>query len=181
MSLLLLVCRCWQMWVVSKQLQSIERFRARACKGPIPSSCLSFRPLPLSPSPPFLCLRPTTTTPFTKTTHSTPHTTTTEKSSLESLTNTLGVPLGTAKAMVFKKRALLQLAPDEILNRVRQVADIVGVTTDQAIEMVTIQPGLLFDTQVCLRGGGGPFEGVAAVGEMHQFNVHVIRRCAVSR
>jgi hypothetical protein len=31
---------------------------------------------------------------------------------------------------------------------VRQVADIVGVTTDQAIEMVTIQPGLLFDTQV---------------------------------
>jgi hypothetical protein len=32
--------------------------------------------------------------------------------------------------------------------RVRQVADIVGVTTDQAIEMVTIQPGLLFDTQV---------------------------------
>jgi hypothetical protein len=40
------------------------------------------------------------------------------------------------------------LAPDEILNRVRQVADIVGVTTDQAIDMVTIQPGLLFDTQV---------------------------------
>jgi hypothetical protein len=76
---------------------------------------------------------------------------TAEKSSLESLTNTLGVPLGTAKAMVFKKRALLQLAPDEILNRVRQVADVVGVTTDQAIDMVTIQPGLLFDTQV---GGG---------------------------
>lgn len=70
-----------------------------------------------------------------------------QKSSLESLTNTLGVPLGTAKAMVFKKRALLQLAPDEILNRVRKVADVVGVTTDQAIDMVTIQPGLLFDTQ----------------------------------
>jgi hypothetical protein len=58
--------------------------------------------------------------------------------------------------MVFKKKALLQLEPNEILNRVRQVADIVGVTTDQAIEMVTIQPGLLFDTQVRgVQGLGG--------------------------
>jgi hypothetical protein len=71
-----------------------------------------------------------------------------ERMSLEVLTNTLGVPLGTAKAMVFKKRGLLAMAPDELLDRVRTVADVVGVTTDQAIEMVTIQPGLLFDTQV---------------------------------
>jgi hypothetical protein len=71
-----------------------------------------------------------------------------ERVSLEVLTNTLGVPLGTAKAMVFKKRGLLNMAPDELLDRVRTVADVVGVTTDQAIEMVTIQPGLLFDTQV---------------------------------
>eukprot|EP00879_Flechtneria_rotunda_P004312 GHRR01004562.1.p1 GENE.GHRR01004562.1~~GHRR01004562.1.p1 ORF type:complete len:198 (+),score=42.86 GHRR01004562.1:137-730(+) len=70
-----------------------------------------------------------------------------QKGSLERLTNTLGLPLGTAKQMVFKKRALLKLEPSEILERVRQVADVVGVTTDQAIEMVTIQPGLLFDTQ----------------------------------
>eukprot|EP00775_Hariotina_reticulata_P009379 gene9379-9543_t len=77
-----------------------------------------------------------------------------QKMSLEKLTNTLGVPLGTAKQMVFKKRALLNmecglepLQPDELLDLVRQVADVVGVTTDQAIEMVTIQPGLLFDTQ----------------------------------
>ncbi|WIA19527.1 hypothetical protein OEZ85_004136 [Tetradesmus obliquus] len=70
-----------------------------------------------------------------------------QKSSLEVLTNTLGVPLGTAKAMVFKKRGLAAMAPDELLDRVRTVADVVGVTTDQAIEMVTIQPGLLFDTQ----------------------------------
>jgi hypothetical protein len=76
-----------------------------------------------------------------------------ERVSLEVLTNTLGVPLGTAKAMVFKKRGLLNMAPDELLDRVRTVADVVGVTTDQAIEMVTIQPGLLFDTQVGAKGG----------------------------
>ncbi|KAF8058944.1 SRD5A1 [Scenedesmus sp. PABB004] len=70
-----------------------------------------------------------------------------QRMSLEVLTNTLGVPLGTAKTMVFRKRALLGLTPDELLDRVRTVADVVGVTTDQAIEMVTIQPGLLFDTQ----------------------------------
>jgi hypothetical protein len=45
---------------------------------------------------------------------------------------------------------MVYLQPDELLDRVRQVADVVGVTTDQAIEMVTIQPGLLFDTQVTL-------------------------------
>ncbi|KAF6254640.1 hypothetical protein COO60DRAFT_1664290 [Scenedesmus sp. NREL 46B-D3] len=70
-----------------------------------------------------------------------------QRTSLEVLTNTLGVPLGTAKAMVFKKRGLLAMAPGELLDRVRTVADVVGVTTDQAIDMVTIQPGLLFDTQ----------------------------------
>lgn len=44
-----------------------------------------------------------------------------EKTSLEVLTNTLGVPLGTAKQMVFKKRALLSIQPDDLLDRVRQV------------------------------------------------------------
>lgn len=43
------------------------------------------------------------------------------KASLEVLTNTLGVPLGTAKQMVFKKRALLNIQPDDLLDRVRQV------------------------------------------------------------
>lgn len=49
------------------------------------------------------------------------HSASAEKSSLEVLTNTLGVPLGTAKQMVFKKRALLTMQPDELLDRVRQV------------------------------------------------------------
>jgi len=122
---------------------------ARGCSSPLPT------PLhPPLPSPPLL------SSPASASVSANP-----EKSSLESLTNTLGVPLGTAKAMVFKKRALLQLAPDEILNRVRKVADVVGVTTDQAIDMVTIQPGLLFDTQVCVWGGeAGPFEGRAREG-----------------
>eukprot|EP00878_Enallax_costatus_P002658 GHUV01002844.1.p1 GENE.GHUV01002844.1~~GHUV01002844.1.p1 ORF type:complete len:196 (+),score=40.90 GHUV01002844.1:109-696(+) len=70
-----------------------------------------------------------------------------QKSSLSMLVETLGIPLGTAKQMVFKKRGLLKLTQQEILDRMTQVADIVGVTTDQAIEMITIQPGLLFDTQ----------------------------------
>lgn len=64
------------------------------------------------------------------------------------LVETLGIPLGTAKQMVFKKRGLLKLTQQEILDRLTQVADVVGVTTDQAIEMITIQPGLLFETQV---------------------------------
>lgn len=70
-----------------------------------------------------------------------------QRTSLSMLVETLGIPLGTAKQMVFKKRGLSKLTQGEILDRMTQVADIVGVTTDQAIEMITIQPGLLFETQ----------------------------------
>jgi hypothetical protein len=89
-----------------------------------------------------------------------------ERVSLEVLTNTLGVPLGTAKAMVFKKRGLLAMGPGELLDRVRTVADVVGVTTDQAIEMVTIQPGLLFDTQVGPDRGGSRGQRTALGGSV---------------
>jgi hypothetical protein len=57
-------------------------------------------------------------------THTHTHThppTPTEKAALEGLTNSLGVPLGTAKAMVFRRKALLNLTPGEILDRVAQV------------------------------------------------------------
>lgn len=77
----------------------------------------------------------------------------TEKTALNTLVQTLGIPLGTAKQMVFKKRGLLKLTQSEIMDRLTQVADVVGVTTDQAIDMITIQPGLLFDTQVGGRRG----------------------------
>lgn len=95
------------------------------------------------------------------------------------LTNTLGVPLGTAKAMVFKKRGLAAMAPDELLDRVRTVADVVGVTTDQAIEMVTIQPGLLFDTQVRLEQGQG--QGGSACGWLGAGLVGVCRQLHVNK
>jgi len=39
-----------------------------------------------------------------------------EKMSLEKLTNTLGVPLGTAEAMVFKKRALLNMEVRDMMS-----------------------------------------------------------------
>jgi len=55
-----------------------------------------------------------------------------EKMSLEKLTNTLGVPLGTAKQMVFKKRALLNMEvrqPDRPTRQMRVLQGVVsGIT-----------------------------------------------------
>jgi hypothetical protein len=67
---------------------------------------------------------------------------------LKGIATALGVPLGSVKQMLYKRRALLTLSPEEVLERVQQLVKVLDVPEDQAKAMVAIQPGLLFDTQV---------------------------------
>ncbi len=60
----------------------------------------------------------------------------------------LGVPLGTAKQMVYKRKALLELSNEELRDKLQRVAEVVEVPLERAREMVAIQPGLLIDTEV---------------------------------
>lgn len=68
-------------------------------------------------------------------------------SSMEQIADALETDLGSVKFMVFKRKALAGMSGAEIKGKVQQIAAIVGVTPDQARQMVIIQPGLLFDTQ----------------------------------
>lgn len=65
---------------------------------------------------------------------------------LERLAGALEVPLGVVKNMVFKRKALMQLTPEEIASRINRVAQVVQVPERIARQMVIIQPALLFDT-----------------------------------
>jgi len=66
---------------------------------------------------------------------------------LKGIAAALGVPLGSVKQMAYKRRALLTLSPEEVLEKVQQLSSILEVPQEQAKAMVAIQPGLLFETQ----------------------------------
>eukprot|EP00877_Chromochloris_zofingiensis_P014694 jgi/Chrzof1/9479/Cz04g04180.t1 len=70
-----------------------------------------------------------------------------QKFTLEEIAKVFDVPLGTAKQMAFKRRAILTMDVDDLRAKVQQIADIVEVPLEKAKQMVVIQPGLLFDTQ----------------------------------
>ena len=67
---------------------------------------------------------------------------------LKGIAAALGVPLGSVKQMAYKRRALLTLSPEEVMEKVQQLSSILEVPQEQAKAMVAIQPGLLFETQV---------------------------------
>ncbi|KIY99861.1 hypothetical protein MNEG_8104 [Monoraphidium neglectum] len=68
-----------------------------------------------------------------------------QRGQLERISSVLGVTLGEAKALGFKKKALLELDEAELQSRVEQVAAGVGVTLEQAKRMAAIQPNLLLE------------------------------------
>ncbi|KAI8463613.1 MAG: hypothetical protein J3K34DRAFT_443251 [Monoraphidium minutum] len=68
-----------------------------------------------------------------------------QRGPLEVISRVLGVTLGEAKSLGFKKRALLELDEAELQSRVDQVAAGVGVSAEQAKRMAAIQPNLLLE------------------------------------
>lgn len=61
------------------------------------------------------------------------------------LAEVLGVTIGEAKAMAFRKKQLLQLDPPELARRLEAVAEKAGLPLADARRVVALQPGMLLD------------------------------------
>lgn len=70
-----------------------------------------------------------------------------QRDKIERLAKVIDVPIPTAKQMVFKRKALIGVEPEEVKAKIQYIADAVEVTYSKARDMVTIQPGLLFDVE----------------------------------
>ena len=104
------------------------------------NTCSQWAPAP--PYPLFSTLHPPPSTPFCPPLN----TKKIDLAKLERLAAALGVPLGQAKALAFKRRALLELDAATLSERLDQLAATVGVAPQQARAMAAIQPALLLDT-----------------------------------
>lgn len=70
-----------------------------------------------------------------------------DRAKLERLARALEIPPGQAKALAFKKRALLDIDGADLESRLGEIAATVGVTPQQARRMASIQPALLLETK----------------------------------
>lgn len=53
-----------------------------------------------------------------------------ERFGMERLASALDAPMGTVKSMVFKKKAVLSLTPEDISDRIRTLAEVVNVSKE---------------------------------------------------